>query len=59
MGVLDPQLSSIIFDLRVLRNRVAHEQDVILSQHGAKDYVGMAERLVYLLESMTDKHQVE
>ncbi|WP_158719309.1 hypothetical protein [Streptomyces sp. NBRC 110035] len=54
MGLLSDELARSVEDLRHLRNRVAHEGDILLTKSGARSYITAAQRIVEALELSQD-----
>lgn len=54
LGTFIPSVEYIIFELRDLRNRVVHSNDVLLSNESAKKYVSLAKNIVQKIEAITE-----
>ena len=46
VGLVEPELQSALRDLRTVRNRVVHEQDVIIDPESARRYVSVAAQTI-------------
>jgi hypothetical protein len=54
LGTFIPSVENAIFELRDLRNRIAHSNDILISVESAKKYVSLAKNIVQKIEAISE-----